>query len=340
MSDELVEVNEFDMTAPVEVVGEENDEGALQSLDTGIKLPTYNEIDDKKSLNAVKEIFKNFHYNTDDDLVKMYATPERLADYIDESIRDIGAVKQQGDRGKVMVKAAIAARFWYLAHYVDVILTGSKYGTNGRKKIHELLKAKGVDWSEGFFYKVQRVASRLTATDCWLLGARGATPNHLTKLAQIKDAGLRQSVMHALVDAVSDTRGDDKDSAQALKQFVSAINAPSSSKDFAQLESSDPTQVMEDDLFPDYTAGMKMLKSLTRMLKPFVDNDQMVDSCDAIGNIYVTRGMPDPEKKLEDAVVSCKALMKDIKTAKAHLDELLTDLDGLATGLTIQEGDE
>lgn len=324
--------------ADFELVPQEpQEEDGYKAFATGIRLPTYNEVDDKKALNAVKQCFSDFHYNEDDDLVKQYATPERLATYIEESVAAIGEAKEKGDRDKVKINAAIAGRFWYLAHCIDVVLTGAKYGENGMQKVIDSMQS--IHWGVSTIYATRAVARKLTSADCWLLGARGAKPNHLRKLANIKDDGTRQAIIQAFMETVSDTR-DDQTQEQALKKFISAVNAPSSNKDFAQIGTSDPTQVLEDEeLFPDYAAGMKMLKTLEKMLKDLSDNDKMVDAIEAVENIYVTKNMPDAEERLENAIAGSKKLLGLARMASTKLSELVTALDAVATGLTIQDGD-
>lgn len=326
---------DFQFTEVAEPVND--DEESLDADYSGVQLPTYNEVNDRKVLGAVKQYFRDFHYEPGDDLAAQYPTPERLAEYIDSGLDSMERVQETMDRDKVAMNAAICGRFWFMAHVIKTVLADAAYGEHGLKKVEALIKHK--KWGQSMIYSVKKVADNLTSTDCWLLGARGATKDHLRKLANIKDDGTRKAIMQAFIETVSDT-GNKDDAEKALKQFKSAINAARlAPKQFAQLETSDPVQVMpEEDLFPGYTKGIDAMKTISKMVKDLLDNDKMVDVREAIEDMWVSASMPDAETRVDEAKEMAEARIEQLKDAAREISTLIASLETIQ-GLAVSEAE-
>ena len=296
----------------------------------GIALPGYEDTSDKKVLGAVRQTFKDFSYDATDDASRQFKDVDAIAQYMQASIEEINAARQMGDRLEVGRNAAITARFWYMAERINSALVSGKYGEGVSKQLSAKIKL-----APSMIYSIRAVATKLTPSDCWLLGTRGCKPTHLRKLAAISDDGTRSAVISAFLSEASNT-ADTEALDKARKKLAAACNMKQG--DFGRLATSDPVNGgTEIDVSEEYTQGMKQLHTLEKLLRPLADVEKCIDMREAYGRIYVSDRVPDAEDKVGAVLLEADKILEMYERVVPHLNDLLAEVKSLRAGLTVTD---
>ncbi len=243
------------------------DEAEDSLMASVIQLPGYQDTSDKTVLRNVKDVFKAFEV-PEPDGASPFQDMNALAQYTLDAMGTIKKVREQADGQQLLRRAASMARFWYLGRTIDTELARGSYGTNAAQKLATAMKR-----SVPYIYQIRAVSTRLTVTDCYLLGVRGLDTTHLRQLAQVQDDAMRGNILHGFIEAVSDT-SDEHKLAQAKKAFIAAINAARNVKAL-DVTTSDPTDrgSMASQDKPMHAKVLKALNAVARILHTLADDE-------------------------------------------------------------------
>ena len=327
--------NELQLPEDQEGMGLILEEGEDQSLMDTIALPTYDDLTDAKVLGNVKDIFKGFDYDINENMGKKFVDTSAIADYVHNAMEDIRTIRYRAEASALLQKGAAMARFWYIGDSMHKALTQGDYGTSAYNKLATEMKK-----SVPYIYQIRAVATKLTVTDCYLLGVRGCDSTTLRKLAQIKDDTMRISIVKAFIELIKDT-GDRDKMEQARKQLIAAINMDQK-RDFIDVSTSDPSQGGGDvEVTTEYQAIMKQLTQWQKMLKKPIDGDICDEFYNALEEFYIGENTPDAELHLErvkEEAQKTKAIMEAAITVLKDNIAQIESLSGVA--VTDAEGNK
>ncbi len=299
------------------------DENEDQTLCKGILLPTYDDMTDQKVLKNVRDIFKGFSFDSTDNYGVKFKDTEQLAEYVQASMEDITTCRSKAEASELIQRSASMARFWYMGAVLDKALTEGAYGTAASNKLAVALKK-----SVPYIYQIRAVATKLTVTDCYLLGMRGCDSTILRKLAQIKDDEIRKGIIKAFIEMYINT-ADRNQLLAARKALVNAINADQKT-DFIEVSTSDPVAGGSNILVsPEYQAVVSELNSWTKMLKKASQEATITKFCNATASFYLTKEAPDAEKHMEEVKTFAETVRQLIATVKANLADAESELQSL-----------
>ena len=320
---------------PAELETMITEEGEDQSLVDVIALPTYDDLTDAKVLGNVKDVFKGFDYDTNENMGKKFEDTSALAEYVHNSMQDIRTVRYRAEASELLQKGAAMARFWYIGDSMNKALIQGDYGTSAYNKLATEMRK-----SVPYIYQIRAVATKLTVTDCYLLGIRGCDSTTLRKLAQVKDDTMRTSILRAFVDLVKDT--SDRDVMEAAKRnLVAAINMDQKT-DFLDVSTSDPSQGGgEVNVTIEYQEVMQQLGKWQKMLKKPIDGDTCDAFYNALEGFYMSETTPDAEHRLDEVVGEAEKTKAVMEATITVLKDNILQIESLtATAITDSEGNK
>lgn len=280
-----------------------------------IKLPTYTDVTDQKVLKSVKDVFKGFDPDTGTSGIK-FNDIGALATYTTNSMEEIRNAREKAEASQILYRAAAMARFWYLGQTIDRALVNGEYGTSAVNKLAAALKK-----SPPYIYQIRAVATKLTVTDCYLLGIRGLESTHLRKLAQVKDDNVRKAIIDTFIEACQDTSDPDKLELMR-KKLVTAINAPQDTS-ASDIGSSDPMHGgTETEVSPVFTEAVNYMAKISKNTKQLADNQFAEDAARALDYFSISQNTPDAEKKLAEVKEKASALVKQVSEAIANMQDI------------------
>lgn len=299
----------------------------------GISLPTYADVNDKKVLGSVKQIFRNFTYDKSDSYDYMQ-NADAIADYIRTTREEIAAVKCGSDKVNSMNNAAIAARFWYMS---DIINKALNKGNPGDHVIDRLMEVMQPPLKRSTLYAYRNVARTLTVEECWLLGSRGCQPAHLRQFASIKDDKVRRGVIKAFIEQYTDTSNLSL-CEQVRKQLTAAQDSRIQEAFDDELASNTDVPVLTDAP-EEYDSCLKRLKAISRMTTQLANNDKFVEARDSCGMVYMPDTVLGAHEKVEALKDVADRIIANMDAVIDHLTALKPELQSLVEALHVTDAD-
>lgn len=295
-----------------------------QSLTAGITLPTYEDTTDQSVMTSVRDVFRGFSFDANEDFGKRFSDIEQLALYITSSMSDIQSTRRRAEAGAMLQRAATMARFWCMGKVIDKALQEGKYGTSACRKL-----AISIKKSEPYLYKIRAVADKLSVTDCYLLGMRGCNSTTLIELAQVRDDATRKGIITAFVNSITDT-SNGLIVERARKALVNAINVNKKTS-FAELSTSDPTAGGSDILVTDsYQRVMDGLRKWQRIVKKLTSEEVIEEFCTTAADFSINENVPEAERHLAEVKAEAEHTKEMVQTAINNLNDSLRELNSLA----------
>lgn len=321
---------EFENKEDTQVVVAEQYDASLESnaedpsLYAGMTLPTMDDINDQIVYKSVKDVCRGFSFDPNEMMDKKFRDIDQIANYVLATEEDIRNMCHEAEANDRLKHAAAIARFWYMAYSIDKALKEGDYGTGSSTKI-----AAKLHKSIPMVYSIRQVGSRLTATECYLLGLRKISSTTLRRLAALEDADHRKGLINAFVNAYSDTQ-DMETCEKAKKQFIAAVNMGLDPK-FLETSTSDPvaggSAIEVSEL---YTEIMKRFGELERPLKK-INGEVFIEAfCKACGDFSMTDSVPDAEEHVADVKAAAERLKTMCLAAKNNLDDAIRELDSIS----------
>lgn len=311
------------------------EEGEDRELVVGISLPSYADVDDKKTVGYIKDVFKGFTFDPTADFSKKFTDMNMLANYVQQSLSDIRTVRNQAEMSEVLQRGACLARFWCLGKALSKALTEGEYGTGAGQRL-----ATQLGKSIPYVYQIKSVGERLTLTDCFLLGVRGCDTTTLRGLAQVKDDDMRKSIIKAFIDSFMEYT-DEASRVKAKASLTAAINANRKAKaGYIEEANSDPATGAATVLVSDVQQeAMENIVAWKRYLaKP--STPQVTEALiRALTNFFITSSTPDAESHLTAIKGEAEQLKTVIQAVKNNLDDILIQLDSFAANEVLQDED-
>jgi len=295
------------------------------SMVATISFPGYDELDDRKVLRSVQDVFKKFDYGDTTNISNQFKDTDSLAVYAKNTMADIRAVRSKADINQLVHQAAAMSRFWYLGDTIDKALKAGSYGANAAHKL-----AVAWNMSDPYIYQIRAVATRLTPVDCYLLGIRGLDSTHLRKLAQVQDDATRKAIITTFVSACHDT-SDPTKIMQAKKLFIAAINIKKALSTIdATTTNPDGDKVNDEDLPQEYVAVLNQISQWGKKLKKVMDEHSLEELFNASGNFYMPASAQDAETRLNDVKEAAESLKRVCMNTRNELDDIIREMDSLA----------
>lgn len=298
------------------------DEAEDSRLAGVIKLPTFTDVTDKQVLKNVRDVFKGFDPDTGNSGAQ-FEDVNALATYAQNSMEDICNIRKTADANQLCYKAAAMARFWYLGNTIDKALNNGNYGTAAVAKLAAALKM-----SQPYVYQIRAVATKLTVTDCYLLGIRGLDSTHLRKLSQVKDDAVRRAIVDAFIEAYQDT-SDPKKTESAKKALVAAVNA-SRKTQAVDVNTSDPMNGgSEIDVSVEYTEAMDFLEKVSKNAKALSEEELSENAVRAFDYFFLADDVPDAQKHLDEVRDKADEVEKRLRLVVANANAMIESLVSL-----------
>lgn len=294
------------------------------SIFAGTKLLGYDEVNDVKVIKTLKDFFRGFSFNIDEDFSDRFDSIDAIATYTEGTINDISSLKKASDARTVLSDAAALARFWCLGAVISSTMRGGKLGKGANEKL-----AFKLGKSSAYIYQHRAVAERLTISECYLLGMRGCTTTDLRRLGQIKDDDLRKVIIKTFVESYTNT-ADISSKKQSMEQLKRAIGCANESLDVLALTNTDPSAGGPAITPPDeYTALMKCLRSMKVRVGKDFKNETIENLCNAAVNFSMNKGTPEAENLLNNIKTEASGLIEMLLNTEADIKDMLRELYSL-----------
>jgi len=316
------------MTEENSLVPQTEDEQELlvndNMLEGSMRLPTYKDINDAGVQKSVKSVFGDFAYGSaSDDMGRRFSDVGQLVQYTNVVFGSIRDKLQATQASTMCTRAASMARFWYLGDTLDKALKEGDFGTNVSNQL-----AKELNVSVSYIYHIRRVAVKLSAVDCYLLGIRGCDSTHLRKLANIPDDKLRRDILNAFVEQFSDT--SDKEAMERARKALN--NACAARTSLLEVDgTSDPSsgdagiRVSEE-----WDAVMDVLASWQKMLKKPGEEQPIDDLVRVLGDFHMSSSVPNAKERLIELKDEAERTRALVLAVKNNLEDAVRELDSLS----------
>lgn len=316
-------------------------EDTTQTFNISIALPTYDDTTDKSVMSSLRDIYKGFSFDANEDFGSRFKDLEQVADYVSASIDDINNRQRTAEATSLLQKAASCARLWCMSVVIDKVLSASKYGT----KAAETLAAQ-LTVATSYVYRMRSVAKGLSLTDCYLLGVRGITPTMLIHIGELPDDAIRKGLVTSFVNSITDT-ADVQACARARRALVVAMNA-NKHANAAAITTSDPAAVGGSDILVNesYQTAMETMHKWRVRLKKVAAEQEIEGFCAALADFSINETVPEAERHLEEVKTEATQTRAVFQAAINNLTDAMRELDSLAgvevlhdEGADIAEGD-
>jgi hypothetical protein len=332
MSEELEEQTSLQIYDAAELATLEDQEDLVVKL----KLPNYADVTDATVIKGIREVYSGFTFNASEDFSKIFTDPDKLADYIKDTISDISEKQKNGQVVVRTSNAASMARFWAMGYAIDKAISGSSYGNGACKVI-----AERINRSVPYIYQLRSVGTRLTLQDCFLLGMReGCNTTTLRKLAQIRDQDLCRQLITTFIESTRDTSDviAIERATHAFKQAIRDALKPDNVLEEATTNPTESSENLEDIAGTAYVAGLSAVKKIIKETKFFSNEENVCSVCDAMADFAIVESVPDAEQLLSDFKVEVEEAINQSKKMMEYLDDMLVELNSLMSVEVLGEG--
>lgn len=290
----------------------------------GTKLVGYDEISDAQVFKTLKDFFRGFHFDINEDFSSRFESVDSIADYTVGTINDIAGLKKASDARKILCDAAALARFWCLGTVISSAMRSGKLGKGANEKL-----AFKLGKSSAYIYQYRAVAERMSISECYLLGMRGCTTTDLRRLGQIKDDDLRGSVIRAFIDSYTNT-ADVSGKKAAMEQLKRAIGCANSSMDVLALTNTDPSAGGPAITPPDnYTELMKRIRSMKVTIGKGFKEQTIEAFCNAAVNFSMNESTPEADSLLSNIKTEADELAKSLMHTIQDIQDMVRELQSL-----------
>lgn len=329
MEEELQEPQELELAntetaiQPAQEVDIEIEDPRLQE---GLTLPSYDDMDDKKVMKNVNDVYRGISLDNIESVSANIKTAEQLSHYVDATMSEIKESRHRVEAQAVLQSAADMARFWHLSKIIQTQLDTSALGVGTAAKIAAALR-----YSVPYIYSIRAVACVLTLSDCYLLGMRGCTSTMLRELAygrNSKDPATVRGIVRAFIDSTTESM-DKAKLAKARKALTMAVNMKAS-VNALEIGTSDPTAGGSPVLVSTaYQNVMTQMLAMKKMLKKLANPANIDKFCDACADFGMPSSIPDAETHLREVKDQADEIDAMLKTVASHLADIKRELDSV-----------
>ena len=328
---ELDEQTSLQVYDPAELTLEDQDD-----LIVKLKLPTYDDVTDANIIKSIREVYHGFTFDAAEDFSKIFADEESLAEYIKDTMADIGEHQKIGQVALRTSNSASLARFWVMGYSADQAISKSTYGDGACKRI-----ADRINRSVPYVYQVRSVGTRLTIKDCFLLGVReGCNTTTLRKLAQIRDQDLCRQIITTFIQSTQDTSDviNVERATRAFKQAIRDALRPENAVEEATTNPMEASENLEEIAGTAYVAGRSAVKKIIKETKFFSNEENVCAVCDAMADFAIVESVPNADKLLADFKVEVDEAITQSKKMLEYLDDMLVQLNSCMAVEVLGEG--
>ena len=122
-------------------------------FNVNIVLPTYEDTTDQRVLSSLRDVYKGFSFDANEDFGSRFATMEQVASYVSASIDDINSRQRAAKATSLLQKAASCARCWCMSVVISKVLDASPYGSQAAEKI-----AANLNLTPGSVHKIAAIS--------------------------------------------------------------------------------------------------------------------------------------------------------------------------------------
>ena len=293
-----------------------------------IVLSTYEDCNDEKVLKNVKEVFKGFCYDPNEEIETRFDTNDQVVNYVVQSLSDIRKVSKNTEVWTLCNKAAATARLWYTCASIHKAIANGKYGTSISNQIASELQV-----SVSRVYQLKEIARKLTATDCYLLGMRDCGITILKDLAMIKDDTVRKNIISTFINSYVDSSSY-AENKMAKSMLTSAIKMALSSN-FEEISTTDPTtyentQVDTTEALPE--PYLKTNDALTKIASAInkISKEKNIDNwTNTLADFYIKEDTANAAVLLDNIKDRASCIKEMVVKAIEGLNSILSELTSL-----------